>query len=145
MRGKPAVLVASLLLIGWSAVRARPIQDGGKERGDTLIGYKEQVRDAAAGSKAAGGDIHPPDKRGVNPEERQEAAAGGQAVNKEASLERVVALHTQFGTLPIRLLPDLAPKTASMVWELALQRGCHSCAFYRWGRGGKRVLGQRNE
>eukprot|EP00887_Chlorella_sp_A99_P003456 scaffold7.g3456.t1 len=39
----------------------------------------------------------------------------------------------QFGTIPLRVYPDISPKTARMVWDLAVARGCThaTCKFYR--------------
>ncbi|KAG2448073.1 hypothetical protein HYH02_007099 [Chlamydomonas schloesseri] len=54
-----------------------------------------------------------------------------------------VKISSSYGEFIIKLRPDLAPDTCTLVWELAQKGNCPACKFYRhepvpmdWGRDG---------
>lgn len=82
-----------------------------------------------AGQQAAG-DTQQADEAATAAAAAKEAEAA--ALAKAAGIVgRTVVLHTQFGPIKVKLLEQLAPKTTSLVWQLAQARGCKDCAFYR--------------
>lgn len=85
-----------------------------------------------AGQQAAG-DTQQADEAATAAAAAKEAEAA--ALAKAAGIVgRTVVLHTQFGPIKVKLLEQLAPKTTSLVWQLAQARGCKDCAFYRCAR-----------
>lgn len=104
---------------------------------------REGAADAADGTGDAAADGTAQQAAGDGAQQAEDAAAAAAAAAKEAEAARLakaagivgrtVVLYTQFGPIKVKLLEQLAPKTTALVWQLAQERGCKDCAFYRCG------------